>query len=508
MAYYTYITIDGIHYPELVSGEVISSVGENNTSSNFNLTFENHNGRYNDLFTLNKEVVIYIDNNPITNPATANKILTGIIERRQLSGSENNQMITLQGRDYTAYLQDVTVKPEVYNNELVEDIIEDIFIKYVDGVTYNKVPIGISITRIVFKHSSIFDSLKRLADLTGCIFWIDADKVCHFAFEKTVSSGEVFDNSNIIKAKWKKTDREIYNQVWVYGDRYLDGYEETFIGNGVGSVFGLEYSPHSTFVKVNGSLSKGGIFGQNIVPASGTQHLIDFFGKKIVFTSGTQAGNNIPASGATITIQYDRELPIVRFGRDNDSVLRYGVKEKVIIDKGIKSIDEAEDTLATELTLGTSDKLEGTIDVQGVYYLTASQTCIINLPNDGINNKEYSMIEISYNLNPIALQTENIITIKLNKRLKTLTDELKNLMLDVKKLQGDSISETSIITRYEFSINQQELAVSGWKVTTRAINDGFIIGHTHNSIIGSFTGNPIIGDQRSAAVIQASGGYT
>ena len=469
MAYYTFVKINDIEYNEYVTGDVVSSIGENNTSSNFTLHYENNNGRYTDLFDIGDEVQVWIHNAVLTSGTLANgtKLLTGIVEKRVIKGKGNKDIITITGRDYTARLQDITVQPEVYTSQLVEDIIEDIFNKYVEDVTYDKTAIGVTITRITFKHSTIFDSLKRLANLVNATFWVDADRVTHFVFKNTTDSGLLINNTNSLDVNWTKTRKELANQVWVYGDRYLDGYTQTFTADGIGSVFLLDYKPHSTLINVSGLLSKGGIanFAQEV--QSGTQHLISFNDRHVIFVSGTNAGNNIPVSGVTISAEYDRDLPIVKFGRDRSSIKAYGLKEQVIIDKDIKDPDEAEDLMKSQLAEQSNPKLEGNVNLDGIYYLVASNFCTVNKPNDGVTNQQYNILEVNYSFDKEALLREEVIKVKLNKRIRQLTDELKDIITGLKGLRGSDIDETDLITRFEFDEDQLQLQNDGWFVKQR-----------------------------------------
>jgi len=482
MTTYTVVKVDGTAYPEYVTGKVVSSIGENNTATNFSFTYMNYTGYYTALFNVGDVVDVWIDDAVITDTNNATKIITGIVEDIDMSGTQVKNSIVISGRDYTARMQDITIPPEVYTNQEVSNIIDDFIAKYAEDITYNKVVIGTMIDRISFNHTSIFDAVKRLADLCNCYFYIDTDKVLHFKIKGTVISGKTFDNTNTTKAKWKITRREMVNQTWVYGDSIMMGKTDVFTANG-GSVYTLTYEPHNITVTVNGVVKRGDVFEMVSQPESGTHYLVNYHDKQIIFISGTNTGNNIPTSGTgAISGVYDRAMPIVKFGRDRVSVSAYGIKEKVISDKNIKDPQEAVDRIKKELELYANPKRQGTLDVEDVVYLVAGQTCIVNLPNDGVTNQTYTMIEIYYDLNKNNLLTDQVISIKVNKRVGDVTDTLKQLIEDVKLLQGDNILEPDILTRVEFAIGSVGTKTN-YTVSTRNIGSAFYLDHATNSIL-------------------------
>ncbi len=107
---YTNVTIGGVVYNNFINCRVQKQTGEFNGASNFTLRLHNWNGQYSDAFNLNDEVIVYAST---TSPATA-KIFTGLIENIEFSGVPNKEDITLSGRDYSAYLMDVTVQPRIW----------------------------------------------------------------------------------------------------------------------------------------------------------------------------------------------------------------------------------------------------------------------------------------------------------------------------------------------------------------------------------------------------------
>jgi len=485
MTLYVRYEIAGIEQPEVKIGKVSNSAGADNISSRFTLNYENHQGRYTDIFNINDSVEIWISTAVIPVDKTgATKIFNGFIEDIKIQGGQTKNTIVLSGRDYTARLQDLTVEPEVYTNQDVGYIINDIMTKYAEDVTYTQTTIGINIKRMELNQISIYDALKRLADQSSCVFWVDVNKVLYFQEQGTTSTGLTFDNTNVTKASWVESRNAIYNRVWVYGGRYLSGYRESFTADG-GSEFTLAYKPHNTQVFDSGVVQVGGILEMNPTPSSGVNYLVDFHDKNIIFVSGTNNGD-IPTSGDTVLVNYDRDLPVVKFGRDVPSITAYGPKTKVIKDDNIKDPNEAEALMKSELDIGANPKIQGKLNIENTVAIIAGQTCVVNLPNDGISSKTYEVLEVSYDLSPSKLLSDQIMSIKVNKRIKDITDTVKDIILDIKSVQAQDYGDTSSLTRYEFftgSVGNKMFVTA----QQRDIGSLFYLNHAVNSMLnGSY----------------------
>lgn len=90
----------------LTGSQVINSVDLNNYDNLYNLVIPTY-------FTISGQ-----------------KLFDGLLEDIQFKGKGLNESIRLSGRDYTAYMQDRTVEPEVYNNLPAGSIVKDIISKY------------------------------------------------------------------------------------------------------------------------------------------------------------------------------------------------------------------------------------------------------------------------------------------------------------------------------------------------------------------------------------------
>ena len=506
MTVYSTFYIGGSLISDAYDWQIEKSIGENNSSSSFTTNISNFDGVHKTDWSIGDEVLIYASKD--INPPTT-KIFAGILEDKKHTGKEQDETLVLTGRDYTARLMDRTVEPEVYTSLPAGSIVKDIVSKYVDNITTGSyVDDSLTIVdRITFNHTPVFDAVKKLADLADYTFYIDEDKNLHFIEKEGVSSGQTFDNTNILKSDFKELRDTVYNQVWVYGDRYLDGYRETFTAPATGSIYTLLYSPHNTSITVNTTgIQPGGIYEMSYGTGSAVKYLVNFNDKQIIFTSGTDQGNNIPKTGSIVIVSYQRALPVVKVGDNEISKALYGTRVKVINDKDIKDPNTAEQILARELDKSSYPKKEGRLDIRGVVNITPGQTCVVDVPYHNISSQTYDILEARYDFNKENCLSDSVLSIKVNKKIADITDTMKDIILELKKLQTQDISATDIITRLQYTIGSLSIRQSGVEVWTRTIGSSFILSHPINGLLGSYA-NHHLGDYRLGSTLNFSGGY-
>lgn len=500
--------------------KVEKTTSENSLSSNFFGYIRNTAGRHKDTFNIGGSIEIYAD---IQADPPTTKIFTGIIEDINYRGKETDEQIQLSGRDYTARLMDRTVEPEVYTNLPAGSIVKDIVNKYTDNITFNNVDdSSFIINRISFNHTPVYDAIKELADYSDYYFYVDTDQDLHFKEKNNISSNLTFDSGNILNAQFKEERDSIFNEVWVYGDRYLDNFQENFTSTGTGSTFDLIYNPHNTDITVNGSRQTGAIFGMNSIPESGVNYLVNFNDKQIVFVSGTTLGySSIPLNNGSVYIKYKRSLPIVKVGKNQASINLYGKRVLKITDKEIKDPDTAVQLVNKKLIEFSEPIKEGTLNIRNVINITPGQTCVINLPWQGIINETYSIIQAKYDFDKRNLLNNSSLTIKVNKKSPDVTDKLKDFETRIRKLESQDISNTDIITRLEYSIGSIGVRESGAIVYTSEVTGSqyhlysttftppinpfhLASGTDQGFLAGSYTGSA---SAFGPFLIQWSGGY-
>ena len=431
---------------------------------------------------------IYNDGNGTEKTCSDQKIFTGILETTRFPSRELNQNMILKGRDFTARLIDRTVEPEVYTNLPAGSIVKDIINKYTDDITVTNVEDSSTIvSRISFNHTPVFDAIKELSELAEFTFYVDNDKDLHFEEKSMISSGKTFNNTNTIRANFIEKRDTVFNEIWIYGDRYLDGFVESFTADGTGSVFTLTHKPHNTLITNDGTTQKGAIENMSVIPASGVDYLVNYDDSKIIFISGTDLGySTIPISGNSIVVDYKRSLPIVKVGRDQTSINDYGKRIKSIIDKSIKDPATAQERLVAELTNSSLPKKEGSLNLNGFIDVLPSQTATVDFPDQNVNNMVYDILEVQYDFNKKNNLTENVLVVQVNKKLNDISDTIKDLINEVKLIQAQDITDSDIITRFEFTTGSIGIRQSGCIISSRSIaGDTLIWGNNTFGIWGT-----------------------
>lgn len=487
---------------------VKSSINQNNTTSSYIIELANRDGAYANTFTIGTDITIYAQQT--TNPPN-NKLLVGRIEHLDFDSQPNHEVLRISGRDYTAALMDSTIEPEVYNNTEVSAIITDLVSKYGPGITTTNVQVTSTVVpRIVYLQSNLFDAIKDLADEAGYYFFVDVNKDLNFIPQGQTSSNQTLDNTNVTKATITQTTDQLANKIYVYGKRILTGQRDFFTANG-GSVFTLSYKPENPTVTLSGTMVlSGGIYNQNISSSNPYQYLVNYDSKQIIFASGTVAGNNVPGSGGSFLVEGFRVNPIAKLGQNDASIALYGQRNKVIIDDQIQDPVTAVNTLTRQLNLFSLPPLEGNVEIYGIIFLTAGQLVTVNLPNENISNQIYTILEANYEFTPETQQTEKVLKVKVSTKRRDFLDTMKQVILDLKKLQAAQINTQSIFTRLQFSNGSAGFSDVLWYVKTRTIGNSFILGHPINGVLGSpqiaINGSQVfLGDFRSALSIVVSG---
>lgn len=484
-------------YTDIEDVEINKTIGESNSIGSFEFSIPNHNGRNKNIFSISDELTFFSDLD--TYPPTT-KIFAGLVNEITFESRENTEQVIIKGNDFMSLLRDKKIEPTSYSNQTITQIITDFMTNELPEITLNNLAV---ITTVIenkrYNHESVFDALREFAG-DNYFFYIDNDKDLHFDLKNSIASGVTLDKTNVTQAKFRSIDRNLANKVFVYGDRVLTGLKESFTANG-GSEYSLTYPPHNTTVFVGGSTTPkvGGVdqFQTGDV-GSPTQYLVNFNDKKIIFISGTDAGDNIPISGTdAIEVDYQRNRQIIKYGQDDASIARYGPKEKVIIDKGITAPSEAKFALLNELKQNSSEIIEGNINVNNIIDITPGTSITVNLPNLNQENIDYQILEVNYKFNKTTRKSNNVLKVKLNKRIIDINDTIKQLKIDVKKLQSENIVNSEIINRLFYSIGSFGFRVKEWNVKTRSIGDSFVLGHPVNGVLGS----PVVGTSGGQVVL-------
>lgn len=214
---------------------------------------------------------------------------------------------------------------------------------------------------IQFNYQQPSKALQSLAKLIGWDWYIDPNKNLHFFLgdvDDGAGGGAAGDGGKApiqIDALGGKTGADIFwnsldidlqitnmqNSVYVIGGSYLKTFTalntiDSYKTDGIQQSFPTSYAYTESTVEVtlNGVAQSVGILNQVTDPST-VDVLYDSTNRNIQFTAGA------PSSGQTILVFGNAQVPIVANARNAASIASYGVREGVIVDSKITSVQEA-----------------------------------------------------------------------------------------------------------------------------------------------------------------------
>ncbi len=499
---YTKLEINNVEYTDALQVILKKDISDFNSTSSFTVELGNDNGKYNNTFVLNQDVEIWADKN--ANPAVT-QLFLGIIESIRFKGKGQDEKVFLRGRDYGAILQDILVSPRIFKDTETSEIVKSLIDQNArdTGLTYNNVnTTSTTIDKITFSNVSLFDALRELASISGYYFYVDVDKDLNFTQKESISSGLTFDNTNVTKSNFKRTDSDIFNYITVYGDRQFTGAIETF-GPQAGSSYVLDDKPYNVSVigsaSPNVPIQPGGILNLNNPETDDVQFLVNFQGQEIILTSGIEGGYNTGWIGSSIIIDYQRSSPLLSIRQDSSSQSTYGMKQKTIIDTNIKDLDEANTRAATFLAEHKNPITMGDMDINGIVDVTPGETCVVDIPFYNINSSTYTILSASYIFNPQNNLTNNVLKLTVNRspKVNDFIDLFKEQELRLRALEGATVE--SAITNVELGTGSIAIAGSYIAVKT-SIGSSFYFHIPGHNIFNSDTS--LLGDMRGGSTFK------
>jgi len=257
-------------------------------------------------------------------------------------------------KDWTHYL-DRSLVVESYKDKTVNEIIDHINDNYLSGFTITNVDCDIFVTSITFNRIPVSQCLQILAEKTNYSWYIDYDKDIHFfAKNSETSPFDLTDeNGKYIFSSLKITEdiSQIRNKIYVRGgEAEATSRDDNFVGDGTKKTFALSYKFASKPTVTVGGASK--TVGIDFLDTSGYDCYWNYNEKYIRFDTA-------PASSAAIVVSGNPLYPILIQVQDDVSIAEYGTYEFSLIDKAIKSNDEARLYGYSQLTAYANNIKEG-----------------------------------------------------------------------------------------------------------------------------------------------------
>lgn len=461
-------------------------------------------GKLDDIRVYNRALSADEVSSLATNKINEYKLFDGVVEDIDYVSQPNKENLNIMGRDYGVILLDKIAQPRVFKNKEISEIVTALVQQNIgfDTLSINNVQVTpVTVERITFINVSMFDALKRLARLAGYFFYVDINRDLHFEPKNAISSGYTLDKNNALRARVRKADSEMANIITVYGDTVRTHEEEYFITgtDNVGSVYNLNFQPHNTAVYHSGTartlISPGGVLNFDDPETKDVKYLVDYQSSRVVLTSGAVAGNNTVPNGSVILIGYDKDTQIVRRRADATSSDAYGPKDKVIVDKNIKSPEEATSVAINELAEFKDPRLQGNVEIYGLIDARPGNTINVDLPFQGIDNQTYNILNANYTFNKINNFSNRVLDINVNKKISDISDIIAEQIKRLRNIEASDIGGKVI----HLEVGLGSIGVrSTYSVTSNGIGSSFrfhIANHNEfdstTSLLGPWNGTAV-----------------
>lgn len=476
-------------------------------SSVYEIQLDNRTGQLGSLFTIGNDVTIYADNtNTLTTP-----IIVGTIEDIHFSGDDElapSETLVITGRNYISAMYDGIIAPVSYTSKDVAFIFKDLLARECPALDVTALPalIGVIVPFVQFANTAVFDAAQDLMSFAGgnWYFYVDANKKVQLkrigASVSSTGNLSLISGFNVINVDVQTSNRNLYNQIWVYGDRSLSAApRKTFTANG-GSVYTLDYLPSNTAVFLSGTVPVnlvGGVLnfvGQGD-PGSPYQYLVDYNNMNVVFVSGTNAGMNIPASGTSSTfyVDYQKSTPIVYYAQDPVSIALYKAREKIIVDKTIKDPRQAKITALSRLQQEAYPPTQIIGQYKGWANVTPGQSAGAYLPFQGISGNGLPVLSAKYVFTSDTNLSDTTLTLTLNHLVADGIDFLKKQIAEIQALKAADTISTNLYTYGQSSTGSAGVQVKSLSVNTRTLGSSFVLGHPVLGLLGVQSIQPILG---------------
>jgi hypothetical protein len=233
---------------------------------------------------------------------------------------------------------------KAYNNTDVGTVMADIISTFTTGFTLNSPATTPTVKTVKFNYEQPSRCIQKLMNAVGWDWYISTENVINiFPPATNTAPYEINDtDGNHIKDSLSR-DRnitELKNIVYIRGGEYEDEILEVdaidkYEANGEDNTFPLVYRYADTEVTVDGVAQTVGVDFLNEF-ADGFDVLYNFQEKLVRFPDGTLS------AGQVVRVFGNAKVPLIVQGIDEDSVLEYGEREGMEINKSINSIEEAE----------------------------------------------------------------------------------------------------------------------------------------------------------------------
>lgn len=247
--------------------------------------------------------------------------------------------ISVQCSDWT-YTMDKLLAARTYENQTIFYIINDLVSSYAPTFNTTNVNSTFLIEKIVFNQLPLSVCIKRLADVVGYDWWVDADKGIHFfsqyenvaPFDFSDAVDDPENGYNYIRGSLQRGSdgTQVANRIKVRGGTYEGAtFSDIITVNGSDTkALTLPYQFSNLTVSVNGTPQNVGI--DFIDDFTTDDVLYNFQESMIRFENPLSNGDEVAFSG-------NPKVPVFAVAEDPISIAEFGKIEKLVRDDSIES---------------------------------------------------------------------------------------------------------------------------------------------------------------------------
>lgn len=374
----------------------------------------------------------------------ATMVFAGVIVQVEENIEGRVLSYNVQCKDWTQYL-DRKLVIERYTNMTVNAIIAAINTNYLTGFTVANVNCSITVNSIAFNRLTVSKCLQLLAEQVNYSWYVDYNKDIHFFAKNSeaapFSLSDTSGNYLFSSLRVKDDLSQLRNRVFVRGGEYKGASRsENFTGDAVKKTFALgnKFSNAPT-VTVGGVAQTVGV--DFLDQDASFNCLWNYSEKYIRFV-------NAPASAAAIVVSGTPLIPIIVQIQDDNSIAKYGgVYEFSVIDKTIKSIEEARQYANSQLEAYANKIAEGSFETYESG-LRSGQIIAIQSDIRGLNSN-FLIQRVTLNM---RTPTEGIWNVELaTLRTIGIIDFLQNLLLS--QDQQITVAENEVLEK-SYMVNE------------------------------------------------------
>lgn len=275
---------------------------------------------------------------------------------------------------------------KAYSDTTLLAVVTDIVTNFMSGFTLDIPATTPTINTVRFNYEQPTSCLKKLCDAAGWDWYVDAYDVIHVKPAADIVAPYVIDETSgnhIPKLlNFDRNINELRNVIFVRGGEYEQPIAEvdavdTYKANGTDNTFPLVYRYGGTQITVNGTPVTMGV--DFLDDPLLFDCLYNYQEKLVRFPTGTLS------SGDIVRVFGNAKVPLIVQAQDDDSVLLYGERESVVIDKSIDSISEAELLASSRLEQWREGSKEGSFTSYKDGW-KVGQTVTIDSPTFGVSD--------------------------------------------------------------------------------------------------------------------------